>query len=325
MDPDDKHGISEKMSNDLPQTIGIDISKASLDCHAHPAGVEHQFANSAKGLKALIAWLGQWQVERIAYEATATYHRALEASLADWPCVKLNPERARRFAQATGTLAKTDRIDAMLLARMAATLQPPVRPAKSAEQVQLAELINARDGLVRDRTALKNREKNLTITLLKRQCRQRLEQIDRHIEALDAEIASLIVADAALARRHQILTSIAGVGTLTANQLIATMPELGSLENKQAAALAGLAPIARQSGQWKGKSFITGGRANVRQALYMPALVAARYNPDLKAKYQQLVTAGKPAKIAITAVMRKLVVTANALLKADRCWQQSLA
>lgn len=311
------------MSNDLPQTIGIDISKASLDCHAHPAGAERQFAHSAKGLKALIAWLGQWQVERIAYEATATYHRALEAALADWPCVKLNPERARRFAQATGTLAKTDRIDAILLARMAATLQPPVRPAKNAEQAQLAELIKARDGLVRDRTALKNREKNLTITLLKRQCRQRLDQVDRHIEALDAEIVSLIAADAALARRHQILNSIAGVGTMTANQLFATMPELGSLENKQAAALAGLAPIARQSGQWKGKSFIRGGRANVRQALYMPALVAARYNPDLKAKYQQLVTAGKPAKIAITAIMRKLVVTANALLKADRCWQQS--
>ena len=188
----------------------------------------------------------------------------------------------------------------------------------------MAELINARDGLVRDRAALKNREKNLTIAFLKRQCRQRLEQIDRHIEALDAEIAKLIAGDAALARRHQILTSIAGVGTLTANQLIATIPELGILENKQAASLAGLAPVARQSGTWRGKSFIRGGRANVRQALYMPALVAARYNPDLKAKYQQLVAAGKPAKIAITAVILKLVVTANALLKADRCWPQSL-
>jgi len=313
------------MSNYLPQTIGIDISKANLDCHAYPAGAERQFANTAKGLKALKSWLRQWPIERIAYEATGTYHRALEAALADWPCVKLNPERARRFAQATGTLAKTDRIDALLLARMAATLQPPVRPAKTAQQVELAELINARDGLVRDRTALKNREKNLTIALLKRQCRQRLEQIERHIDALDAEIASLIAADATLARRHEILTSIAGVGTLTANQLIATMPELGSLDHKQAASLAGLAPVARQSGLWKGKSFIRGGRTNVRQALYMPALVAARFNPDLKAKYQQLVAAGKPAKIAITAVMRKLIITANALLKADRCWQQSMA
>lgn len=194
------------MSDNLPQTIGIDISKASLDCYAHPAGAER------------------------------------------------------------GTLAKTDRTDTMLLARMAGTLQPPVRPAQSIQQAQMAELVNARDGLVRDRTALKNREKNLTIALLKRQCRQRLGQIDRHIESLDAEIATLVAADAVLARRHQILTSIAGVGTLTSNQLIATMPELGSLENKQAAALAGLAPVARQSGQWKGKSFIRGGRANVRQA-----------------------------------------------------------
>lgn len=313
------------MSSNIPQTIGIDISKASLDCYAYPSGAEHQFANTAKGHKALITWLQQWTIERIAFEATATYHRLLEAALAGWPCVKLNPERARRFAQAIGTLAKTDRIDAMLLARMAATLQPPLRPGRSAQQAQMAELINARDGLVRDRTAIKNREKNLTIALLKRQCRLRLEQIDRHIEALDAEIATVIAADAELARRHQILISIAGVGSLTANQLIATMPELGSIENKQAAALAGLAPVTRQSGQWKGKSFIRGGRANVRQALYMPALVAARFNPDLKAKYQQLLAAGKPAKIAITTVMRKLIVTANALLKADRCWIKSSA
>lgn len=313
------------MSNDLPQTIGIDISKARLDCHAHPAGVDRQFANSAKGHKALMAWLAQWPVERIAYEATGTYHRALEMALGHLPCVKLNPERARRFAQATGTLAKTDRIDARLLARMAATLQPPVRPARSPQQNQLAELVNARDGLVRDRTALKNRSKNLTVALLKRQCGQRLEQITRHIDALDAEIATVIAGDPELARRHQILASIGGVGTLTANQLIATMPELGSIENKQAASLAGLAPVTRQSGQWKGKSFIRGGRANVRQALYMPALVAARFNPDLKAKYQQLIAAGKPAKIAITAVMRKLIVTANALLKANRLWAKSLA
>jgi transposase len=313
------------MSNSLPQTIGIDISKATLDAHAHPAGIDRQFANSPAGHKALVKWLGGWPVERLAYEATGTYHRALEQALADWPCVKLNPERARRFAQATGTLAKTDRIDATMLALMAATLKPAIRPAKSRKQAQLAELINARDGLMRDRTALRNREKNLTIAILKRQCKQRLEQVTRHIEALDAELAAIIAADQALSRKHQIITSIDGLGTLTANQLIATMPELGSLENKQAASLAGLAPVARQSGQWKGKSFIRGGRANVRQALYMPALVAARFNPDLKAKYQQLIAQGKPAKVAITAVMRKLVVTANALLKADRLWVKSMA
>ncbi len=313
------------MSASLPQTIGIDISKATLDVHAYPAGNDRQFANTAKGHRALMAWLGQWQIERIGYEATGIYHRALEIALAGWPCVKINPERARRFAQATGTLAKTDRIDAISLAKMTAILQPPVRLPKTLAQLQLSELINARDGLIRDRTALKNREKNLTIAILKRQCKQRLNQVERHIEALDAEIASIIAADPVLERRHQILTSIDGLGTLTANQLIATMPELGTLENKQAASLAGLAPMARQSGQWKGKSFIRGGRANVRQALYMPALVAARFNPDLKAKYQQLIAQGKPAKIAITAVMRKLIVIANALLKADRLWVKSLA
>ncbi len=313
------------MTIQVPQIVGVDISKATLDVYVHPAGISRQFANTAKGHKALIAWLAPWSIERIAYEATGTYHRKLEQALAGMPCVSLNPERARRFAQATGTLAKTDRIDASLLARMAATLHPPVRPARSQQQMQLVELINARDGLVRDRTALKNREKNLTIALLRHQCQQRLQQIARHIEALDAEIAAGIAADPGLARRHHILTSIAGLGTLTAHQLIATMPELGTLNNKEAASLAGLAPVARQSGQWKGKSFIRGGRANVRQALYMPALVAARFNHDLKAKYRQLIATGKPAKVAITAIMRKLIVIANALLKADRCWQESVA
>ena len=313
------------MSNDLAQTVGVDISKATLDVHVYPAGHDRRFANTAKGHKALIAWLARWRVERVAFEATGTYHRGLEQALSHLPCVKLNPERARRFAQATGTLAKTDRIDAALLARMAAMLQPPARPARSAGQMQLAELINARDGLVRDRAALKNREKNLTISLLKRQCVQRLDQIARHLEALDAEVAAPITAPPDLTRRHEILSSINGVGTLTANQLIATMPELGTLENKQAASLAGLAPVARQSGQWKGKSFIRGGRANLRRALYMPALVAARFNPDLQAKYRQLVAQGKPAKLAITAVMRKLIVTANALLEADRLWTKSTA
>jgi transposase len=180
--------------------------------------------------------------------------------------------------------------------------------------------VNARDGLVRDRTALKNREKNLTITLLKRQAKQRLEQIARQIEAIDTLAQEIILADPELARRQEIIASISGLGIQTAAQLIATMPELGALENKQIASLAGLAPVARQSGQWKGKSFIRGGRANVRQALYMPALVAARYNPDLKAKYKQLTSAGKPAKVALTAIMRKLIVMANVLLRENRNW-----
>lgn len=139
-------------------------------------------------------------------------------------------------------------------------------------------------------------------------------------DALEAEINSLIKAHADMARTQAILTSIDGLGTLTANLLIVTMPELGRLESKQAAALAGLAPITHQSGQWRGKSFVQGGRANVRRALYMPALVAARFNPDLKEKYRQLVAAGKPAKVAITVAMRNLIALANALPKEERMW-----
>ncbi|MDQ4421184.1 IS110 family transposase [Sphingobium sp. DEHP117] len=312
------------MNSVLPQNIGIDISKASLDCHARPAGIGRQFANTKKGYAALIKWIAQWHVERIAYEATGVYHRAFEQALVGCPLVRINPERARRFAQATGTLAKTDTIDAAMLALMAEALKPAPRPERAQNLNQLAELVNARDGLVRDRTALKNREKNLTLPLLKRQAKQRLEQIARHIDAIDALAQKIIQADPELVRKQEIIASISGVGILTAAQLIATMPELGSLENKQAASLAGLAPVARQSGQWKGKCFIRGGRANVRQALYMPALVAARFNPDLSAKYKQLIAAGKPAKVAITTVMRKLIVTANALIKADRVWVKSL-
>ncbi|WP_188682442.1 IS110 family transposase, partial [Sphingopyxis bauzanensis] len=127
------------MDNPIPQTIGIDISKATLDVYAHPAGCERQFTNTAKGHKELIAWLGQWSIDRIAYEATGAYHRQLEQALSDLPSVKLNPARARRFAQAIGTLAKTDKIDAVILARMATTLRPPVRPANTPQQAKLAE------------------------------------------------------------------------------------------------------------------------------------------------------------------------------------------
>jgi transposase len=186
-------------------------------------------------------------------------------------------------------------------------------------------LISARDGLIRDKIALQNQAKNLTLPLLKRQHKRCLDRIERHIEQIDAEVATIIAADPKLARRREIISSIAGVGTRTADQLVATMPELGALDPKQAASLAGLAPVARQSGQWKGCSFIQGRRANVRRAHYMPALVAARYNPDLKAKYNSLIASGKPAKVAVVTLMRKLIVMANALIKADRLWVERRA
>ena len=210
-------------------------------------------------------------LNRVVFEPTGPYHRAVERALgaSGVPFIKVNPRQARRFAEATGKLAKTDRLDAALLARMGSLLELEARPARS---------------------------------------------------EVEAAILQIVEAVASLADRFAILISIPGVSNITAFALLIAMPELGSLEAGQAANLAGLAPIARQSGRWTGRSFIRGGRADVRQALYMPALVAARFNPDMKVKYAHLIETGKPAKVALTAIMRKLVVLANAALKANRTW-----
>ena len=269
----------------------------------------------------MIRWIGDC-VSRVVFEPTGPYHGALERALAKagLPVVKVNPRQVRRFAEATGKLAKTDRLDAALLARMGALLQLEARPVHDAAMAELKQLHIAREALIKDRTAAKNRSKSITMALLKRQNAERLKQIERQIAAIDAEIETRVQKDAELAGRFKILISIPGIARLTAFILLIEMPELGSMEPGQAASLSGLAPIARQSGRWTGKAFIRGGRANVRQALYMPALVAIRFNPDLKAKYGKLIEAGKPAKVAITAIMRKLIVMANALLKAGRSW-----
>ncbi len=232
------------------------------------------------------------------FEPTGPYHGAFERALgaARVPFVKVNPRQARRFAEATGKLAKTDRLDAAILARMGALLELEARPARSEALIELKELYVAREALVKDRTAAKNRGKALTLSLLKRQNAQRLEQIDRQIATVEAAILQIIEANASLADRFAILTSIPGVSNITAFALLIAMPELGAMEAGQAANLLGLAPIARQSGRWTGRSFIRGGRADVRQALYMPALVAARFNPDMKAKYRHLIKDRKARK-----------------------------
>ena len=308
-------------------TIGVDISKDHLDAHRLADGASRRFANDKCGHKAFRRWCAEKPVERVVFEPTGPYHGAFERGLgqAGVPFVKVNPRQARRFAEATGKLAKTDRLDAAMLARMGALLQLPVRPPRSDIVLELKDLHLAREALVRDRTAAKNRGKVLTLALLKRQNAQRLDQIERQIAAVEAAMRDIVKADADLCVRFDILTSIPGISAVTAFALLVEMPELGALEAGEAGSLAGLAPIARQSGRWTGRSFIRGGRAGLRQALYMPALVATRFNPDMKAKYQQLVAAGKPAKVAIAAIMRKLIVLANALLKANRPWQPKLA
>lgn len=304
--------------------IGIDISKDHLDIHRLPDGASSRFANSKPGVKALIKWLLVQRPDRVVFEPTGAYHRKLESSLAETSIcyAKVNPRQARRFAQATGCLAKTDKVDAMILARFGAVLDPAATVTRSQAVETLAELVVARRALIKDRTAAKNRQHNLSSALLKAQVKRRLKQIDDDIAAIDAECLKLVEADEQLQSRLAILASIPGIGEVTIMTMLAEMPELGTMDKRRTASLAGLAPITRQSGKWRGKSSIQGGRRTLRQALYMPALVAVRFNSELKQKYQAMIEAGKPHKVAITAIMRKLITIANALIRDQRTWAE---
>lgn len=303
-------------------TIGVDISKDRLDVHCWPDGAAREFTNDLSGCRALIRWLAGREIARIVFEPTGPFHRQFERALAaaGLPLAKVNPRHARRFADALGLLAKTDRLDAGLLARMGALLEPRLQTPASAVLDELRELHLARAALIKDRVAARNRAGQLRLPLLRRQNARRLARIERDLAAVDAAIAALIGADPALARKHRILTSIPGISAITAAAILAEMPELGTLGPKQAASLAGLAPVTRQSGTWRGRASIRGGRSALRRALYMPALSAVRYNPDLAAQYTAPRAAGKPFKLAITAIMRKLLLVANALLRDDRAW-----
>jgi transposase len=301
-------------------TIGIDISKDRLDAFRLSDRQHIQVTNDKAGHKALIRWIGRNDLPLAVFEATGAYHRQLEATLAasGIPFARVNPRQARRFAEATGRLAKTDRVDAAMLARMGAVLELEGQDAPGENLFELRELMATRRALIKDRTAAKTRLCAATVPLVKRQLTARIKQIGAQLAQIDAAVANRVAQDEAMSRKLAILISIPGIGETTALSMLIEMPELGTLEGKQAASLAGLAPISRQSGKWQGRERIQGGRPILRRAIYMPALVATRFNTDLKAKYEQLVRAGKPAKVALTAVMRKLVVMANALLRDGR-------
>ena len=314
-------------------SIGIDISKDTLDTHRLGTGAAAQFANSAAGLRALRRWIGAQIPDLVVYEATGAYHAALERGFAGvLPLVKVNPLQARRFAQARGTRAKTDAVDARILAVMGAALDlaPDVPAGKNPHDLKALQI--ARMALIKERTRLLNRSKTQSLALLKRQSKARLEQIKRQLTALEAALLDLTRQCPKRARAFDSLCSIPGLGRVTAVAILVECPEIGTLTRKQIASLAGLAPMTRPSGRrhrrsdrWRvlgdrGTAFIQGGRKFLRDALYRPALVAARYNPDLRQRYQTMIQAGKPAKVALTALMRKMIELANALVQQDRKW-----
>ena len=305
-------------------SIGIDISKAHLDAYRHSDSAYQQFANTKQGFVALQRWIGTVSPARVVYEATGAYHKAFEATFRDkLPLVKVNPLQARRFAQSMGVRAKTDKVDAAMLARMGSALQLVPDQPSSKDHSVLKELQVTRNGLIKDQTRLKNRLHTQTLALTRRQTKARLDQIGRQLKQLDQEINNQLKTCPQRAKAYRILQSIPGIGANTAVAILIEMPEIGTLSNKVAASLAGLAPITRQSGQWKGKAFIQGGRKFLRDALYMPALVAKRHNPDMAEKYNAMKQTGKPAKVIITAIMRKLIILANTLVKEQRMWAKN--
>ena len=293
----------------MQDTVGIDVSKATLDAY-WLSGKQHLvFSNDLAGLKRLVRWICKAKADLTVFEATGVYDRLLQAQLASHglPFSRVNPKQARRFAEGIGQLAKTDKVDAVLLARMRSLLDLKAETPRAQSTNDLKDLATARQALIRDRTAAKARTQTASVLLLKAQLSRRLKQIERDLVLVDAAILSVIAKDETLSESAKILTSIPGIATVTACAMLAQMPELGTLSGKQAASLAGLAPMSRQSGKWQGREHIRGGRAEMRRSLYLPAVVATRFNPDMKTKYDQLVASGKCKKLAITAIMRKLL------------------
>ena len=302
--------------------VGIDVCKDWLDVHLHPIGRTFRVANTTEGLKTLKRRMARLSIERIVMEATGKFHRQAHRTLhaQGFAVAVVNPLRARQFAQACGQLAKTDRLDARVLALMGQKLEPAaLTPAPEALEA-LQELTRERATMVEDKTALSNRRGASQTPFLKLALGRRLKSLARCIERLEAEIKRRIADDPALQRRVDILLSIPGVGPVAAAALAIGLPELGACSAKAATLLAGLAPLACDSGKKAGERQIRGGRAHVRTGIYFAAVSAMSCNPPLRDDYQRLIGLGKKAKVAITAIMRKLVVLASVLVKEDRMW-----
>lgn len=294
---------------------GLDIAKLNLQLHL--AGRLYDLPNTAAGHRRLLTLLANQPGVHVVCEATGGYERDLVAALhqASVPVSVLNPARVRHFARATGQRAKTDHIDAAVLSAYGQALQPKPTAPRTPLEEQLTELVRRRGQVLEILVGQRQQAERLTGPALRRQAQSLVRRLERDLEQIEEQLKALRTQTAELDQRLQKLEAITGVGTITAMGILAELPELGTLNRRQTAALAGLAPHPRESGQWHGRRSIGGGRAPVRRALYMAALVAARSNRQLKEFYQRLRAAGKPAKVALTAVMRKLIVLMNHILK----------
>jgi len=303
--------------------IGIDVSKDRLDVAVRPSGEAFAVERNASGLDRLVERLRALSPQFVALEATGGFETIAAAALgaAGLPVVVVNPVQVRAFAKAIGQRAKSDPIDAAVIAHFAEATRPEVRPLPDAATRLLADLVARRRQIVEMIRAERQREKRITVPRLRKSIARVVTMLEKELSSLDTDIDDAVRGSPVWREKEDLLASVPGVGPTIARTLLADLPELGTLSGRQIAALAGLAPFSRQSGRWEGKSFIGGGRAPVRTALFMGALVAARHNPVLKAFFDRLRAAGKPKMVALIAVARKLPIILNAIARDHRPWQ----
>jgi transposase len=302
--------------------VGIDVAKATLECAVVPTRDAWQLPNEDAAFPALVSRLRALAPERVVLEATGGFEHGVVAALAaaGLPVVVANPRQVRDFGRACGELAKTDRIDAALLALFAARVQPEVRGLPSEAAQLLDALLTRRRQLLEMLTAERNRL-GFARGRVRRDIDQHVRWLQKRLKDVDRDLEAAVQASPVWRATEDLLRTVPGVGRILSCTLIGELPELGQLTRKQIAALVGVAPHARDSGTLRGKRMIWGGRAPIRAVLYMAALVATKFNPVIRAFYQRLRLAGKPAKVAITACMRKLLTILNAMMRSGEPWR----
>lgn len=304
-------------------SIGIDVSKSTLDVAVHESGETWSCSNDYTGCAEIVSKLKQLTPTSIVLEATGGFETLITATLsaADLPVIVVNPRQVRDFAKATGQLAKTDRLDCRVLAHFAAAIDPPLRPIKSDETQHLEALLARRRQIVEMLVAEKNRLANHRDRAVVKDLNAHIVWLERRLKSSDDELQRVLKNSPAWRERDDLLRSVPGVGPVLSLTLLAQLPELGRLNRREIAKLVGVAPFNWDSGQWRGARHIWGGRAAVRSPLFMATLCAIRINPTIKSFYRRLIGAGKAPKVAITACMRKLLTILNFMVKSQTSWR----
>jgi len=305
--------------------VGIDVSKDRLDVHVRPNGEAFAVARDGKGLEELVTCLAARSPTLIAVEATGGFETIVAAALAgaQLPLVVVNPAQIRHFAQAVGQRAKTDPIDAAIIARFVEAVKPTPRALPDQEARLLAVVVIRRRQIIEMLVAERQREKRVENVRVRKSLARHIKTLEKELPEIDRDIDTLVRGSPVWRAKEELMISFPGVSNTLARTFLAEVPELGTLNRRQIASLAGLAPFTRQSGRWKGKSKIGGGRAALRAGLYMAALSASRHHPQLKAFYRRLLAAGKPKMVALIAVARKVLTILNAMLRDQKQWQSA--